>query len=110
MMIETDLCIVGSGPVALFAVYEAGQFDMQCHLIGEYPDQKESAPSVQHGQLTMILMEKITAYRPSFSYEEWIENIVHIKNEHYVITTNKKTKILCKSLLFTNKSEPFIQD
>lgn len=106
-MIETDLCIVGSGPVALFAVYDAGQFGMQCHLIGEHPDQKESVSSVQHEKLIMILMEKIAAYRPSFSNGEWIENIVQMKNEHYLITTNKKTKIRCKSLVFANKSEHF---
>ncbi|SDK14975.1 thioredoxin reductase (NADPH), partial [Catalinimonas alkaloidigena] len=31
-MIETDICIVGAGPVGLFAVFEAGLLKMRCHL------------------------------------------------------------------------------
>ena len=31
--ISTDVLIIGAGPVALFAVFELGLFDMKCHLI-----------------------------------------------------------------------------
>jgi thioredoxin reductase (NADPH) len=32
-MIQTDLLIVGAGPVGLFAVFEAGLLKMRCHLV-----------------------------------------------------------------------------
>jgi thioredoxin reductase (NADPH) len=31
--IETDVVIVGAGPVGLFAVFELGLYDLKCHLI-----------------------------------------------------------------------------
>lgn len=36
-MIHTDLCIIGAGPVGLFAVFEAGLLKMRCHLIDALP-------------------------------------------------------------------------
>ena len=35
--IHTDLCIIGAGPVGLFAVFEAGLLKMRCHLIDALP-------------------------------------------------------------------------
>src|SRR5688572_3685191 len=31
--IETDVIIVGAGPVGLFAVFELGLIDLKCHLV-----------------------------------------------------------------------------
>jgi thioredoxin reductase (NADPH) len=31
--IETDVVIVGAGPVGLFAVFELGLLDLKCHVI-----------------------------------------------------------------------------
>ncbi len=31
--IETDVVIIGAGPVGLFAVFELGLLDIKCHLI-----------------------------------------------------------------------------
>jgi thioredoxin reductase len=36
-MIQTDLCIIGAGPVGLFAVFEAGLLRMRCHLVDALP-------------------------------------------------------------------------
>ena len=36
-MITTDICIIGAGPVGLFAVFEAGLLKMRCHLIDALP-------------------------------------------------------------------------
>lgn len=36
-MIKTDICIIGAGPVGLFAVFEAGLLKMRCHLIDALP-------------------------------------------------------------------------
>ena len=30
---ETDIVIVGAGPVGLFQVFEAGMLDMRCHVV-----------------------------------------------------------------------------
>ena len=31
--IETDVAIVGAGPIGLFAVFELGLLDLKCHLV-----------------------------------------------------------------------------
>ena len=36
-VIETDVVIVGAGPVGLFAVFELGLLDIRCHLIDILP-------------------------------------------------------------------------
>ncbi len=35
--IETDVVIIGAGPVGLFAVFELGLLDIKCHLIDILP-------------------------------------------------------------------------
>lgn len=36
-MIETDIIIIGAGPVGLFTVFEAGLLKLRCHLIDSLP-------------------------------------------------------------------------
>ena len=33
MTIETDVAIIGAGPIGLFAVFELGLLDLKCHLV-----------------------------------------------------------------------------
>ena len=47
---ETDILIIGAGPVGLFAVFEAGLLKMRCHLIDVLPQ--------PGGQLTEIYPKK----------------------------------------------------
>lgn len=49
-MIQTDICIIGAGPVGLFAVFEAGLLGMRCHLVDVLPQ--------AGGQLTEIYPKK----------------------------------------------------
>jgi len=30
---KTDICIIGAGPVGLFAVFECGMLKMHCHVV-----------------------------------------------------------------------------
>jgi hypothetical protein len=36
-MIQTDIIIIGAGPVGLFTVFEAGLLKLHCHLIDSLP-------------------------------------------------------------------------
>jgi thioredoxin reductase (NADPH) len=35
--ISTDICIIGAGPVGLFAVFEAGLLKLRCHVVDALP-------------------------------------------------------------------------
>ncbi|RZL12802.1 MAG: NAD(P)/FAD-dependent oxidoreductase, partial [Hymenobacter sp.] len=36
-VISTDICIIGAGPVGLFAVFEAGLLKLRCHVVDALP-------------------------------------------------------------------------
>ena len=70
-MITTDIAIVGAGPVALFAIFEAGLLKMRCHLIDYLPQ--------VGGQLSEIYPKKpiydIPGF-PSIIAQDLVENLV----------------------------------
>ncbi|MEP0713727.1 MAG: ferredoxin--NADP(+) reductase, partial [Algoriphagus sp.] len=70
-MIHTDLCIIGAGPVGLFAVFEAGLLKMRCHLI-------DALPQVG-GQLSEIYPQKpiydIPGY-PEVNAQDLVDNLM----------------------------------
>ena len=43
--IETDVVIIGAGPVGLFAVFELGLLDMKAHLIDIWTSPAVNAPN-----------------------------------------------------------------
>ena len=80
-MIETNILIIGAGPVGLFTVFEAGLLKLKCHLIDALPEAggqlKEiypkkpiydipGYPSVLAGDLVDNLMEQIKPFKPTF--------------------------------------------
>ena len=110
-MITTDICIIGAGPVGLFAVFEAGLLKMRCHLIDALPQvggqlskiypQKPiydipGYPAINAQQLVDNLMEQIGPFRPTFSLGERVESLEKQADESYVITTNDDTSVHCQ--------------
>ena len=57
-MIETDIIIIGAGPVGLFTVFEAGLLKLRCHIIDVLPQ--------AGGQLTEIYPKKPIYDIPGF--------------------------------------------
>ena len=69
-MINTDICIIGAGPVGLFAVFEAGLLKMRCHLVDVLPQ--------IGGQLSEIYPKKPIYDIPGFpaiNAGELVENL-----------------------------------
>jgi len=82
--IQVDLCVVGAGSVGLFAVYEAGVLNLQCHVIDISPvagiriDKDEK-------WLRKMLLEKIKDFNPGFSLGETIIGINYGGNGYNVV-------------------------
>ena len=87
-MIQTDILIVGAGPVGLFTVFEAGLLKMRCHLVDSlpvpggqlaeiYPKKPiydiPGYPSILAGDLVDRLMEQIAPFKPGFTLGERAE-------------------------------------
>jgi thioredoxin reductase (NADPH) len=110
-LITTDICIIGAGPVGLFAVFEAGLLKMRCHLIDVLPQvggqlseiypQKPiydipGFPTVNAQQLVDNLMEQIAPFHPTFSLGERVEQLHELDDDSFIIQTNENTEVHCK--------------
>ena len=109
--IHTDLCIIGAGPVGLFAVFEAGLLKMRCHLIDTLPQiggqlseiypkkpiyDIPGYPTVLAQELVDQLAEQITPFDPSFTLGERVEELEHLEDGSFRLLTNDHTEIFCK--------------
>jgi len=106
-MIETDIIIIGAGPVGLFTVFEAGLLKLKCHLIDSLPQPGGQLaeiypkkpiydipgyPTVDAGQLIDNLMEQSAPFKPEFTLGESAVSIDNTDDDKYIVTTNKGTQ------------------
>lgn len=106
-MIETDIIIIGAGPVGLFAVFEAGLLKLRCHLIDSLPQPGGQCseiypkkpiydipgfPSVLAGELVDNLMEQAAPFKPGFTLGEAATEIEKLDDGSFIVTTVKGTK------------------
>ena len=106
-MIETDIIIIGAGPVGLFAVFEAGLLKLKCHLIDSLPQPGGQCseiypkkpiydipgfPSINAGDLIDNLMEQAAPFKPGFTLGEAASTIDKLEDGSFIVTTVKGTK------------------
>ena len=111
--IETDLLIIGAGPVGLFTVFEAGLLKMRCHLMDAlpipggqcaeiYPKKPiydiPGYPSILAGELVDNLMEQIAPFKPSFSLGERAEELEKLEDGSFVVKSNRGTVVKAKAI------------
>lgn len=111
--IETDILIIGAGPVGLFTVFEAGLLKMRCHLIDAlpipggqcseiYPKKPiydiPGYPSILAGELIDNLMKQIEPFKPTFTLGERAESLTKMLDGTFVVTSNRGTTIKSKAI------------
>ena len=110
-MIETDICIIGAGPVGLFAVFEAGLLKMRCHLIDTLPQiggqlseiyphkpiyDIPGYPEIKAEGLVERLMEQIAPFHPGFTLGERVETLEKQEDGSIIVGTSDSNKIHCQ--------------
>jgi thioredoxin reductase (NADPH) len=113
-MITTDIAIVGAGPVALFAIFEAGLLKMRCHLIDYLPQvggqlseiypkkpiyDIPGFPSVLAQELVDNLVKQAEPFNPTYTLGERIESLDKIGERDFILTTNMGTKVSAKVIV-----------
>lgn len=108
-MIETDILIIGAGPVGLFTVFEAGLLKLRCHLIDALPQAGGQCseiypkkpiydipafPEILAGDLIDNLLKQAEPFKPGFTLGERAESIEKTADDKFIVTTNKGTKHL----------------
>lgn len=107
-MINTDICIIGAGPVGLFAVFEAGLLKLRCHVVDVLPQvggqlseiypkkpiyDIPGYPSVLAQELVDNLMEQIAPFNPSFTLGERVDELRKNQDGSFDIKTSDGTEI-----------------
>ena len=111
--ISTDICIIGAGPVGLFAVFEAGLLKLRCHVVDALPQvggqlseiypkkpiyDIPGFPEVLAGDLVTNLMRQIEPFHPTFTLGERVEGYRKLEDGSFVVTTIDGTEINCKAI------------
>ncbi|HEX6889137.1 MAG TPA: NAD(P)/FAD-dependent oxidoreductase [Chryseolinea sp.] len=110
-MISTDICIIGAGPVGLFAVFEAGLLKMRCHLVDVLPQiggqlseiypkkpiyDIPGFPEINAGDLVDNLRAQIEPFKPTFTLGEKITSLHRSDDGSFTLGTSDGTTIQCR--------------
>ncbi len=126
--VETDVVIIGGGPVGLFAVFELGLLDIRAHVVdildkpgGQcaelYPEKPiydiPGLPIVTGQELTGRLLEQIKPFSPTFHFGERIDEVKREADGRFLLRTDCDKAFLAKVVViaagggsFTPKRPP----
>jgi len=127
--IETDIVIIGAGPVGLFAVFELGLLDIRAHVVdildragGQcaelYPEKPiydiPALPVVTGQELIDRLLEQIAPFEPQFHFSQRVDELHRRDDGRFLLKTDTGTTFLTKVVVvaagggsFTPKRPPW---
>jgi thioredoxin reductase (NADPH) len=112
--IHTDALIIGAGPVGLFAVFELGLLNINCHVLdildkpgGQcaqlYPEKPiydiPAYPMITGEDLTKNLLKQIKPFEPTFHLEQLAVEINKIDENIWKVKTDKELTFICKVIV-----------
>ncbi len=110
---ETDIVVVGAGPVGLFQVFEAGMLDMRCHVVDTldaiggqctalYPEKPiydiPALPEVRAEDLIARLERQAAPFSPVYHLGQQVTAVEGRAGEFRVVTSSD-TAIACKAVV-----------
>ncbi|MDB5488105.1 MAG: ferredoxin-NADP reductase [Reyranella sp.] len=111
---QTDVIIVGAGPVGLFAVFECGMVRLNCHVIdvlddagGQctalYPEKPiydiPGFPRIEAAELIVRLKAQAAAFRPVYHLGEQVQALEPLTGGFWRVTTSKGTVLQAKAVI-----------
>ena len=120
---ETDVIIVGAGPVGLFAVFELGLLDLKSHVVdvldrpgGQcaelYPEKPiydvPGLPVVTGQGLTDALMQQIAPFKPTFHLQQMAESLERLPDGKFKLRTELGTTITASVLVIAAGGGSFV--
>ncbi len=121
--IETDVAIIGAGPIGLFAVFELGLLDLKAQLVdildrpgGQctelYPEKPiydiPGLPIVTGQELTDRLMEQIKPFGAQFHFGEMASALTRLDDGRWKLTTDAETEIIAHAVVIAAGGGSFV--
>ena len=111
---QTDVVIVGAGPVGLFAVFECGMVQLSCHVIdvlddagGQctalYPEKPiydiPGFPRIEAAELIVRLKAQAAPFRPVYHLGEQVQALEAMSGGFWRVTTSKGTVVQARAVI-----------
>jgi thioredoxin reductase (NADPH) len=111
---QTDVVIVGAGPVGLFAVFECGMVRLRCHVVdvlddagGQctalYPEKPiydiPGFPRIEAAELVVRLKAQAAQFRPVYHLGEQVQALEPLSGGFWQVTTSKGTVLQAKAVI-----------
>lgn len=111
---QTDIVIVGAGPVGLFAIFEAGMLKMRCHVVDTlemiggqctalYPEKPiydiPAHPSIDAQDLINQLEQQAEPFTPVYHMGQQVTRVEELDGGEWEVTTSSHNTIRCKAII-----------
>ena len=112
-VLETDVVVVGAGPVGLFAIFELGMLKIRCHVIDSldalggqcaalYPEKPiydiPGYPRIMAGDLIERLAEQAAPFEPVYQLGQRVERLT-ARDGGWRVETSAGTTIDCTAVI-----------
>lgn len=114
MIQQTDVVIIGAGPVGLFAVFECGMMGLKCHVVDTlemvggqctalYPEKPiydiPAFPKILAADLIENLKKQGEPFNPVYHMGQQVISLSKTPEEQWLLTTSTGTTLLAKAVL-----------
>jgi len=111
---QTDVTIIGAGPVGLFAVFECGMLGLRCHVVDAlaiaggqcsalYPEKPiydiPGHPEIAASELVRKLEEQAAPFAPHFHFDQQVERLSRTESGLIEIATSRGTIIQSRAVI-----------
>ncbi len=119
---ETDVVIVGAGPVGLFAIHQLGMLKIKAHLVDSleeiggqctalYPEKPifdiPAFPRIDAGDLIHRLEEQAEPFSPAYHLKQQVTGVARQADGGFLVETSAGTRIRCKAVMIAAGSGAF---
>ena len=119
--LQTDIVIVGAGPVGLFAIFECGMLKLKCHVVDAldaiggqcialYPEKPiydiPGFPEIEAAALIERLAEQAAPFAPTYHLGQQVVSLTKTESG-YLVQTSTGTTIACHAVIVAGGSGAF---
>ncbi len=110
----TDVCIIGAGPVGLFAIFECGMLGFNCHVVDAldmtggqcsalYPQKPifdiPGIPRIDAGKLVERLDRQAAPFNPTFHLGQAVRKLTQTDEFRWLVETSGRAVIDCGAVI-----------